>query len=121
MHSTCCSDIENICGHLQHYMTHRLTVVQRASFCIFHHEAHLQQEHRSSETRKQRHAGLHEQGCCQDGTTVTLRDVHVYLPDCDRSRTASQCWGDLLARAAGAEDKRKKYFLFILRAFCKAP
>lgn len=62
-------------------------------------------------TRKQRQAGLHEQGWCQGGTTVTRRDVHVYLPDCDRSRTASQCWGDLLARAAGAEDKRKKYVL----------
>lgn len=102
-------------------MTCRLTVVQRASFCVFHHEAHLQQEHRSWETRKQRHAGLHEQGWCQHGTTVTHRDLHVYLPDCDRSRTASQCWGDLLARAAGAEDKRKKYFLFILRTFCKEP
>lgn len=51
------------------------------------------------------------------GAPVTLGDVHVYLPDCDRSRTASQCWGDLLARAAGAEGKREKMAFLVYSAF----
>lgn len=38
---------------------------------------------------------------------MTCNDIPVNLPDCGRSHTTSQCWGDSHVKAAGAGDREE--------------